>query len=102
MKSIIPAADASAAPASNSAIAVIGAAKNRIIISPRKKRFNRSQRPYLRAFRKPRAREGRIVNDWRYQIATAPICWKALAKSAPRHAGQGRNARYCFDGPREQ
>ncbi|MBR0814258.1 MULTISPECIES: hypothetical protein [Bradyrhizobium] len=37
MKSIIPAADAAVAPASNSAIAAIGAAKNRIIVSPSKK-----------------------------------------------------------------
>ncbi|WP_234683800.1 hypothetical protein [Bradyrhizobium monzae] len=69
MKSIIPAADASAAPASKSAIAVIGTAKNRIIVSPSKKnRFNENQRPYLRAFRKPRPREGGHAGDWRYQI----------------------------------
>jgi hypothetical protein len=41
VKSIIPAADASAAPASKTAIAVICAAKNRVIIPPKKKSIQR-------------------------------------------------------------
>jgi hypothetical protein len=43
-----------------------------------------------------------MLNDWRYQFATAPNCRKALAKPSHRHAGQGSNARYCFDGGGEQ
>jgi hypothetical protein len=57
----------------------------------------------LQAFRKPRPREGVIVNDWRYQIRKPrQSAEKTLAKPARRHAGQGRNARYCFDGDGEQ
>jgi len=44
-----------------------------------------------------------VLNDWRYQIRKPrQFAEKALAKPVRRHAGQGRDAGYCFDEDREQ
>jgi hypothetical protein len=72
------------------------------LFPPEKNRFNQSQRPYLRAFRKPRPREGALSPAIGVTKSATQFAEKALAKPAGCHAGQGRNAGYCFDGAREQ
>jgi hypothetical protein len=56
----------------------------------------------LRAFRKPRHREGGILNEGSYQIGNRASWKKTLVKPAHRCAGQGGDAGYCFDETSEQ
>jgi hypothetical protein len=93
VKSIIPAADASAAPASKSAIAVIGAAKNRIIVSPSKKIDSTKARGHIcgRFASHGPVREA-MPGDWRYQIGN-PICRKSISQTGKSSCGAGPRCR---------
>jgi hypothetical protein len=53
----------------------------------------------LRAFRKPRHREGGILNEWRYQIGNHANLPESISQTG---ASQGGDAGYCFDETSEQ
>jgi hypothetical protein len=94
----IPAADALLAPMVTATMVATVAARNRIIHSPSKKIIQWQTTGHIcRRF----ASHGRVrAGGCRYQIGNR--LKTLLAKPAHRSAGQGRDARYCFDGPSEQ